>query len=198
MDTSVRAATATDVAEMGVTLGEAFHDDPLMQWAFADDVRLHRVTTLFGFLAEHGYVPRGACTLLPGGDGACLWLPPGQALDRATFWDEHGEAFGTALEGDLDRMGVMGEAMGHHHPHEDHWYLLAIGIPPRAQGRGLGGVLLAHTLAMADERGDAAYLEATSPRSRALYERFGFEVTGELQVLDSPPVWPMWRPPHAG
>ncbi len=41
-----------------------------------------------------------------------------------------------------------------------------------------------------------AYLEATSPRSRALYERHGFEVTAELRATaDSPPMWAMWREP---
>lgn len=198
MDTTVRAATAADVAELADILGDAFEHDPLMVWAFDEPVRRRRVGALFGYLAEHGYVPRGACTLLPGGDGACLWLPAGHRLDRATFWDEHGAGFVAALEGDLERMSAMGEAMAEAHPHDDHWYLLAIGIPPQAQGRGLGSVLLAHTLAQADERGEPAYLEATSPRSRALYERFGFEVTGELRVLDSPPVWPMWRPPKVG
>ncbi len=41
-----------------------------------------------------------------------------------------------------------------------------------------------------------AYLEASSPRNRALYERHGFEVTGEIQVADSPPLWPMLRRPR--
>ncbi len=191
----MRAAAATDVAELTEILSDAFLDDPLMVWAFAPEMRRRRVAALFGYLAEHGYVPRGACTLLPGGDGACLWLPAGEHLDRTSFWDEHGAGFVAALEGDLDRMSAMGEAMAEVHPHDPHWYLLAIGVPPHAQGRGLGGVLLAHTLALADERGEAAYLEATSPRSRALYERFGFEVIGEIQALDSPALWGMWRAP---
>ena len=35
-----------------------------------------------------------------------------------------------------------------------------------------------------------------STRSRALYERFGFEVTAELRALDGPPLWAMWREPR--
>jgi hypothetical protein len=42
-----------------------------------------------------------------------------------------------------------------------------------------------------------AYLEATSPRNRALYERHGFEVTEEFTLgPESPPLWRMWRPPN--
>jgi len=42
-----------------------------------------------------------------------------------------------------------------------------------------------------------AYLEATSPRNRALYERHGFKVTEEFTLgPGSPPLWRMWRPPN--
>ena len=47
-----------------------------------------------------------------------------------------------------------------------------------------------------DETGVPAYLEATSPNNRRLYERHGFEVTGVLQYGSSPPMWPMWRRPR--
>lgn len=48
----------------------------------------------------------------------------------------------------------------------------------------------------ADQQGVPAYLEATSPDNRRLYERHGFVVTGELSILGGPPVWPMWRGPR--
>lgn len=47
-----------------------------------------------------------------------------------------------------------------------------------------------------DALGDAAYLEATSPDNRRLYERHGFEVTGEIVVPDGPTLWAMWRDPQ--
>ena len=41
-----------------------------------------------------------------------------------------------------------------------------------------------------------AYLEASSPRNRALYERHGFAVTEEFFLgKGSPPLWRMWREP---
>ncbi len=194
MDTTVRAAAPTDLDDVVAALTDAFFDDPLMRWSFAEPVRRRRLDAMWRYLAEQGYLPAGACTVLPGGDGATLWLPPGRHLG-GDFWEEHGAAFYAAMESDLDRLGAMGALMGERHPHEPHWYLLAIGARTSAQGRGVGSALLAHTLAVADERGEPAYLEATSPRSRVLYERFGFTCTGELQVLDSPTVWAMWREP---
>jgi ribosomal protein S18 acetylase RimI-like enzyme len=82
------------------------------------------------------------------------------------------------------------------HPPEKHWYLLSVGVRPGAQGRGTGAALVAHTLALADAAGQGAYLEATSPRSRVLYERHGFEVVGQIDLEGCPPIWPMWRAPR--
>jgi hypothetical protein len=42
-----------------------------------------------------------------------------------------------------------------------------------------------------------SYLESSTPRSRALYERHGFAVTGEMNLpREGPPVWLMWRDAH--
>ena len=113
----------------------------------------------------------------------------------AIGWVEHGEAFADSIDGQMGRLGALAAAMDEHHPADDCWYLLAIGVRPSAQGRGLGGRMLTHTPEQIDTANEPAYLEATSSRSRALYERCGFEVTGEFAVDDSPPLWPMWRPP---
>ena len=48
----------------------------------------------------------------------------------------------------------------------------------------------------ADREGVPAYIEASSVRSAALYERLGFEHIEELRVGGSPPLWLMLRQPH--
>jgi ribosomal protein S18 acetylase RimI-like enzyme len=85
------------------------------------------------------------------------------------------------------------ERLDEHHPGEPCWYLPFIGVDPPCQGRGYGSRLLVHGLTRCDRDHLPAYLEATSARSRALYERHGFVVTGEIQAGDSPPLWPMMR-----
>lgn len=191
---AVASAGPDDVDTVVRALAESFYADPLMTWAFGDDVRMARLSGMWRVLGGSGYIPVGTSTVLPGGDGAALWTPPGQRIGES-FWSEHGQTFVESLEGDVERMGMVGAAMGEHHPSEPHWYLLAIGVRPEAQGRGLGGVLLAHTLALADEQREAAYLEATSPRSRQLYARFGFEVISEFSAPGGPPIFGMWREP---
>ena len=194
VDVDVRPAQAEDLDAVVGVLIESFFEDPVMSWVFESAVRRQRLSSMWSVMARHGYLPAGASTLVPGGDGAALWMPPGLRLDEA-FWAEHGGEFVRGLDGDLERISQLSHAMDECHPTDDHWYLLAIGVHPHAQGRGLGGVLLAHTLAQADAARQPAYLEATSPRSRVLYERFGFEVISELHPGDGPTLWGMWREP---
>ena len=65
---------------------------------------------------------------------------------------------------------------------------------PTKQGHGHGSALLAHALDRCDQDHLPAYLEASSPRNKALYERHGFEEIGVIQAGSSPPMWPMVRP----
>jgi RimJ/RimL family protein N-acetyltransferase len=70
-----------------------------------------------------------------------------------------------------------------------------LGVATRFQGQGLGTALLRQTLDRCDREGVAAYLEASTERSAALYARLGFVHLGELRVPDGPRFWPMRRPP---
>jgi ribosomal protein S18 acetylase RimI-like enzyme len=77
-----------------------------------------------------------------------------------------------------------------------HWYLAIMGVDPRCQGRGLGSKLMRPVLETLDAEGTPAYLEASTLRSRALYERHGFAVTGEFKLPSGgPTLWQMWREP---
>jgi predicted N-acetyltransferase YhbS len=78
-----------------------------------------------------------------------------------------------------------------------HWYLAVMGVAPEWQGRGLGSQLMHPGFDEIDGAGVPAYLEASTPRSRALYERHGFRVTGEMNLpAGGPPIWLMWREPR--
>jgi ribosomal protein S18 acetylase RimI-like enzyme len=111
-------------------------------------------------------------------------LNPRQLANRV-FWVRVRSRF-------LELMALMDE----HHPHDPAYYLLAIGVRPASQGKGVGSALLSPVLEQCDRGGEAAYLEATSERSRKLYERHGFEVIGQFAPVGGPPLWPMWRSPR--
>ena len=86
--------------------------------------------------------------------------------------------------------------MGDYHPHEPHWYLAMIGVDPGKQGGGLGGKMLAHTLAECDRDGLPAYLESSNPLNVPLYRRYVFEPLGTIDIGGRPIMTPMLRPPQ--
>jgi GNAT superfamily N-acetyltransferase len=86
------------------------------------------------------------------------------------------------------------EFQGSLHPHEPHWYLPWIGMVPQARCTGVSGALLRSGLERADAEGMPAYLEATNRRNAVLYQRFGFEVAGVVNVSGYPEIIAMWRP----
>jgi ribosomal protein S18 acetylase RimI-like enzyme len=98
-----------------------------------------------------------------------------------------------------DRLATLDGLMAATHPRtEFHAYLPFIGVDPRAQGRGIGGALLAARVRELDAARRPAYLEATTLRSAALYERYGFErLPFTVDLPAGPSLYPMWRKPVA-
>jgi ribosomal protein S18 acetylase RimI-like enzyme len=136
-----------------------------------------------------------AWTSVDGVTGAALWVPPGSPL----LAEEHADQFVSDAAGidgvEPDRMIEILTLLDDHHPAEPHEYLFFLGVVPCAQGRGIGSALMAPVLERADRAGGRAYLDATSPRNRALYERHGFRASAPIGVVGGPPLWPMWRDP---
>ncbi len=87
------------------------------------------------------------------------------------------------------------EALRERHPSGPHWTLGTLGVAPGLQGAGIGSALLAHWLAEVDRDGCPAYLETDLERNLPLYERAGFAVCGELELLGVR-IWRMARPPR--
>jgi ribosomal protein S18 acetylase RimI-like enzyme len=81
------------------------------------------------------------------------------------------------------------------HPPEPHFYIRTVGVRTALQGQGVGSMLMQPTLERADSAGLPAYIEASTERSAALYQRLGFRHMGVFELPDGgPPVWPMRRP----
>lgn len=84
---------------------------------------------------------------------------------------------------------------GKHDPKQAHWHFGPFAVEPERQGQGIGAKLMRHFCQRVDDAGAAAYLETDKPENVAMYEHFGFVVTGETPVLDVP-NWFMWRAPR--
>lgn len=131
--------------------------------------------------------------------GAAIWLAPARKAFDLSLWRQITLApllLSVAGFAGGERGKEVGAGLAALHPREPHAHLVFLGVSPRAQGQGIGSAILKHTLAPLDAAGTAAYLECSTERNAALYERHGFEVTGELK-LPGLNMWAMLRRPRA-
>lgn len=195
---NVREARPGEWAQLSATLADALAADPVFSWLFPSrrrrDTRLRR---LFALELRHWVFPAGGRALTTDDfSGVNVELPPGRSTMTTSISGAIGlvRVFGTRLP----RAGRLQSFFDREHPQEPHYYIRTLGVATRFQGRGLGTKLLGCTFDRCDQEGVPAYLEASTERSAALYERLGFVHLGQLRVPNGgPPFWPMRRPPAA-
>lgn len=188
---TVEIIPAADRRRAVACLTLAFSSDPVMRWAWSDPHRYAeywpRFAEAFGGAALDDGTAHGCEDCL----GVALWMRPGVGPDEDAAVGVLGESVDDHI---LEDLNGLFEQMDTLHP-ADVWYLPLIGVDLVAQGRGLGSALLRERLATCDSEGLPAYLEATNPRNRDLYERHRFRVLDVIQAGSSPPMWAMLREP---
>jgi ribosomal protein S18 acetylase RimI-like enzyme len=193
-----RKARRDETATLARALAAAFEDDQVFGWVFPDPSRrpalLERTFALF---LNRIWLQHEETYVVGDGDGVCVWEPPGTwklgAGEQLALLPAMARAWGRLLPRALRALSRLESE----HPGEPHYYLPLVGVSPASQGRGWGSLLMHPILRRCDAERVPAYLEATSPRNRALYERHEFEVTEEFRLgRGSPPLWRMWRAPR--
>lgn len=201
MPIEVRAARRSDIPALAGVLGRAFQQDPVISWLQPDPAR--RAAALpgfFGATVRHHFLAGSGVEIAvseSGVGGAALWDPPG-------CWEQtHREQIAmlpAVIRAFRGRLGVgraLTEQMKAVHPEEPHWYLATLGSDPTVRGGGFGTALLRSRLDRCDDEGAPAYLESSNIDNVPYYNRFGFEVTGEIVMSDGgPTLWSMWRRPR--
>lgn len=194
----VRRGSLDEAPTMARALARAFHDDPVFTWVLhGDRGRALMLERGFELFLRRVWMEQEETYTTPAVAGVAVWERPDcwqlsiarqlRLLPAMTL------VFRNRLPS-LLRALVKLEAG---HPRKPHYYLPFIGVDPDWQGRGLGAALLAPVLQRCDRDRLPAFLEASTPRNRALYERHGFEVTEEFSLGSSaPPQWRMWREPR--
>ncbi len=190
----VRLARNGDWEVAAGLLARAFADDPLMVWLVPEaGERRRRLPRQFARLFAD--CQTGCLRLMvEGGEAVTLWHGPeeptrnGRWTSLVTRWQwwrvagPHRSRF-AALGRQINRTRLPGP----------HWYLGVAGCDPSAQGTGQGGAVIRAGLERADADKLPVCLETAKESNIGLYRRFGFEVTREWRVADSPPVWSMVR-----
>ncbi|MFT5609198.1 MAG: ribosomal protein S18 acetylase RimI-like enzyme [Parvicella sp.] len=178
---------------IGDVIGDSFSDDPMNTWIFGTR---ECMSQYYALMAKKLYLSEGYGDLAIEENGGSLWLPPGKStqiplyrsLDIAKSMVTH-----NGIKS-LMRGLAVDSALAKVKPKEPHFYLLAIGVRPNHQGKGIGGELMNAGLQRVDHACMPAYLESSKEINIPFYQRFGFEVTEKLlPAKGAPPLWLMWR-----
>jgi ribosomal protein S18 acetylase RimI-like enzyme len=200
-DIAVRFAQKADIKALARTLGRAFHDDPVIVWMLPDDKqRAKRLPGMWATMVRHHYLAGGGVEIATRGadiGAVAAWDPPGRwqqsRLEELRMLPSLVLAFGIRMLG----AGAIADKLKEQHPAEPHWYLFSIGSDPSVRGAGFGQALMRSRLDRCDAEHAPAYLESSNEENVPYYMRFGFEVTGKIELpRDGPSLWPMWREPR--
>jgi GNAT superfamily N-acetyltransferase len=195
---AVRKASEEDVPQLADAIARAFQDDPGWSHLLPDPKdRTERLRVFFETELRGMAIPLGLVWTTDAVAGGAVWAPPDAwrvpVTATARELPPMVRVFGRRL---LVALRSRLRMEGRHPRKPPHWYLAFMGVAPEWQGKGLGTALMRPALEVLDAAGTPAYLESSTPRSRALYQRNGFAVTGEFNLpADGPPLWQMWREP---
>jgi len=192
MNEGIIRLTKKQVKQAGEVLGRALCDDPIIIYLMPGEERIlrlvkhiYQMTTCLG--VRYGEVYANSPNL----EGVATWHYL-KELQEETFWGK----LVCSLKGKVYKVGMdvakkhkpMEEYM--HKVHKEiipgeHWYLYVLGVDPLHQGKGYGSSLIRQKLEDIDQQGIPAYLETSVERNVKFYEKHGFHVLKEGNILET-------------
>jgi ribosomal protein S18 acetylase RimI-like enzyme len=180
----------SEIEEILDVLSRGMRDNPLHVAAFGADpeLRQQRFRLLLSALFSvkdfsHTLVTRSEDGAIV---GVCGMMPPGTCLPD---FGQQLRLLPTLLSINPRVAGRVMRWIGFwqkHDPKERHWHLGPLVVDTHLQGMGAGSRLMQVFCAQMDAAREDAYLETDKPENVRFYERFGFEIVGEQEVLGIP------------
>jgi GNAT superfamily N-acetyltransferase len=196
---TVRRLQREELADAARLVGCGMSDNPANVRAFGMQDTEHRCRALARFFVPVllGLYLRGSIqgafadgTLV----GVCGMARPG--LCQPTFLEKlrvlPGLVCGNSLTTPLRVLKWVGE-WARRDPPELHWHLGPVAVHPRLHGHGIGTAMLRAFCAIVDDCRSLSYLETDKSENIRFYQKFGFRVVAEAEVLGIA-NWFMSRP----
>ncbi|MFI7319751.1 GNAT family N-acetyltransferase [Streptomyces venezuelae] len=190
----IRPLIDEDVPVAVNTLARAFADYPFTRHVVAPDDHHRRVRRFQElFLTRIGMV-YGRVWVANAGRAVAVWTTPDR--DPGPGFAAIGPLIGELAGDRAPWFESADHALRPHRPQFPAWFLATVGVDPDEQGKGLGGAVLEPGLEAADRAGSPCFLETSTERNVAFYERLGFTVTADVPLPDNGPrTWCMLRKP---
>lgn len=186
-------AQPSDARPVASLIAAAFHVLAVSGWLVPDPLqRIRILPAYFRILVGHA-LGHGQVHLTSDRTAAAVWLPRLDPLPDPVYYNTR---LATACGDTAPRFQTLDELFAKHHPTKPHHHLALLAVVPHRQRTGLGTALLRHHHQQLDRDGIPAYVEASSPHSRDLYTRHGYQPSEPFHLPDGPPLWSMWRDPH--
>jgi ribosomal protein S18 acetylase RimI-like enzyme len=183
----VGAFDASEIEEVLDVLARGMRDNPLHVAAFGEDPERRR-RSFRGLMAAAFSIRDISHTLVARREdgvivGVCGMMPPGNCLPD---FRQRLQLLPTLLSIGPRAVGRMMRWLGvweKHDPEERHWHLGPLAVDAHLQGMGVGSRMMQVFCAQMDAAREDTYLETDKRENVRFYERFGFEVVGEQEVL---------------
>ncbi len=194
----IGAFDASEIEEVLDVLARGMRDNPLHVAAFGEDPERRR-RRFRGLMAAAFSIRDFSHTLVARREdgaivGVCGMMPPGNCLPD----------FRQRLRLLPTLLSIGPRAVGRtmrwldvwekHDPEERHWHLGPLAVDAPLQGMGVGSRLMQVFSAQMDAAREDAYLETDKPENVRFYERFGYRVVCEQEVLGVTNYFMLRRP----
>jgi ribosomal protein S18 acetylase RimI-like enzyme len=189
---TLRELQRAELREATRLLGRGMCDNPANVRAFGvqDTNRRSWALTRFFVPVLHGLYERGLIlgafrddTLM----GVCGMARPGRCqpslLEKLSVVPS--VVFGNPVGTPLRVLRWVGE-WSRRDPADRHWHLGPVAVDSHLRGQGIGGTMLAEFCARMDDCGMLSYLETDKSENVRFYQKFGFTVIAEAEVLGVP------------
>jgi GNAT superfamily N-acetyltransferase len=183
-------------------LSEAFFNDPMFTYILPEEQRrLAPLKWFFKSGIRYG-LSYGSVYTTHDREGGAIWLRPGSTTIHFLGMLRSGMVaaplkFGWQSFGRFLTLSNTTEVAHKRLISQPHYYLLALGVSPVKQRRGIGSDLIQPIISKADREGFMCYLETEQEHNIAFYECHGFYVAHEGKVPhDGPRFWAMARDPQ--
>jgi len=193
----IRKAGYDDVDAMKRVLAKAYDKEPVLNWLVVqDEKRTQRMERFFEVqLRDFDSIQHDHVFTTEQLEGIAIWYPP----EPQYCWNPSLLKVLSLLPKLIPIYGLRNfpsvrsgiEMIMKDHLREPHYYLLAIGVDPADQGKGIGSHLVQHGLRMCNEKGVPAYLECATERHVHFYQRHDFKVSKDFTIPKGPKIWTM-------